>query len=200
MSMAEVNLARFNEESLLAADNFRLLLDSMAKPGTVRDVPPSQNGIDKLNAGAAMSLLVLSDHETSVWLHEELATKSVADYLRFQCGCPLVDHSNQAMFAVFPALTEAFELNEFSWGTPYYPDRSTTLIMQVEELGTDGPFVLTGPGINVTQSLQVEGLSSKFWDWRAAKNKDFPLGVDVIFTTDTKLAALPRTTQVKEIG
>ena len=190
----------FNQESLHAAENFRLLLDATARPGRVLEVPVQDQKTSTLNAGAVMTMLALSDHETPVWLDQDIRHEETIDFLRFHCGCPLIDETDQAMFAVLPSDTEKFMENEFSLGTPAYPDRSTTLVIQVSGLGDDGSYVLSGPGIKSTQSFHVEGLSSVFWNWRAENNRSFPLGTDIILVTDDKLAALPRTTQVREIA
>lgn len=190
----------FNQDSLRVADDFRLLLEAMARPGKVFEVAARKHEAGTLKAGAATTLLALSDHETPVWLDQSLAHEDVLDFLRFHCGCPLVDETNKAMFAVAPSSSAAFTQGAFALGTAAYPDRSTTLIVQVESLGDDGSYVLSGPGIRSTQSFHVEGLSRSFWDWRAENNKSFPLGTDLILVSDKQLAALPRTTRVREFA
>lgn len=198
--MARIDQNLFNPESLGAADNFRLLLDAMARPGKVFHVPEKKQSVSTLNAGAVTTLLALSDHETPVWLDPNFANEEVVDFLKFNCGCPMVDETAQAMFAVLPSDFDWLNGNKFAVGTPAFPDQSTTLIIQVSALDEEGSSVLSGPGIQSARSLHVEGLSHPFWNWRVETNKNFPLGIDVFLVTDDRLAALPRTTQVREIA
>ena len=74
-------------------------------------------------------------------------------------------------------------------GTPEYPDRSATLIVESAELG-DGA-TLRGPGIQDTHSLNLPEIEAF-----QANQALFPLGLDFIFTCGDQLAALPRSTEV----
>jgi alpha-D-ribose 1-methylphosphonate 5-triphosphate synthase subunit PhnH len=80
-------------------------------------------------------------------------------------------------------------LSAFPVGTSEYPDRSTTLIVEQNEL-TAGAL-LTGPGIKDTAGLNLPETAA-FQTNRAM----FPLGLDFVFTCGNQLAALPRSTIV----
>jgi alpha-D-ribose 1-methylphosphonate 5-triphosphate synthase subunit PhnH len=56
---------------------------------------------------------------------------------------------------------------------------------------------LSGPGIETFSILKMEGLTERFWQDRQIQFTMFPLGVDIIFTCENTLAALPRTTKVE---
>jgi len=81
-------------------------------------------------------------------------------------------------------------LSSYSIGTPEYPDRSTTLIVECSELETAGA-TLRGPGIKSDAALSLP-------ETRAfqANHGLFPLGLDFILTCSNRLAALPRSTEV----
>ena len=81
-------------------------------------------------------------------------------------------------------------LTQYPIGTPEYPDRSATLIVESPDLSQSGA-TLTGPGIEKTASLSLP-------DLQAFKSNHalFPLGLDFIFTSGNRLAALPRSTKV----
>jgi alpha-D-ribose 1-methylphosphonate 5-triphosphate synthase subunit PhnH len=79
-------------------------------------------------------------------------------------------------------------LDAYAVGTPDYPDRSATLIVEVAALTNTGA-TLTGPGIAQTATLSLpDGLL-------AARVARYPLGIDFYFTCGDCIAALPRTTK-----
>jgi alpha-D-ribose 1-methylphosphonate 5-triphosphate synthase subunit PhnH len=62
-----------------------------------------------------------------------------------------------------------------------------------------GPHLrLSGPGIKGDATLAVSPLPKDFVAQWAANHAGFPLGVDLIFAADARLAALPRSTAIVE--
>ena len=86
----------------------------------------------------------------------------------------------------------------FAQGTLEYPDRSTTLLMKVERLASEGPLRLTGPGIPGSRSLAVEKLPPSFREQISANRARFPQGVDLLLCCGDRLAGLPRSTRLEE--
>jgi len=83
-------------------------------------------------------------------------------------------------------------ITDFPIGTPQYPDRSTTLIIECETLQTNGA-TLRGPGIKNTTSLTVPDVVT------LQNNASlFPLGLDFFFTAGSQIAAIPRTTKLED--
>jgi alpha-D-ribose 1-methylphosphonate 5-triphosphate synthase subunit PhnH len=89
------------------------------------------------------------------------------------------------------------ELDRFDPGTDEYPDRSATVIVQVDTLSGGAGRRLTGPGIESEARLDAPGLPERFWEGLRANHGRFPRGVDVLLTAGSRLAALPRTTAVE---
>src|SRR4028119_108129 len=86
-------------------------------------------------------------------------------------------------------------LSAFNQGTDEEPEASTTLLVQVKNFESGKPVNLSGPGIERTRSLTVNGLTSAFWEGLTNNIHNYPLGVDIfLFTTDT-VVGLPRTTR-----
>ena len=88
------------------------------------------------------------------------------------------------MFA-FGRWEEIAPITDFPQGTPEFPDRAATLIVEVETL--QGNTRLTGPGIRHEARLFVpdpEALS--------LNRELFPCGVDLFLTCGGRLAGLPR--------
>jgi alpha-D-ribose 1-methylphosphonate 5-triphosphate synthase subunit PhnH len=101
------------------------------------------------------------------------------------------------VFALIGAPAAVRALDCFALGTDAYPDRSTTLVVEVDALADLGALTLSGPGIRGTRRLGVAGISCDFWRVRAALAPLFPRGLDLILTCGDRLAALPRTTRVE---
>lgn len=174
---------------------FRCLLDALAEPGTVRTLPVEVAGPAPLHDATTALCLTLLDFDTPVWRDAATGTVSVASYLRFHCGCPLTDDAAWAAFALVGNAADV-DLSSFARGSMEYPDRSTTLFIQVPSLD-DGPErTLSGPGIPGTRSLRVAGLPAGFAaQWRD-NTAAFPLGVDVVFCCRGQIVGMPRTTHI----
>lgn len=174
---------------------FRRVLDALAEPGSVHTLPVDVQGPQPLNAAATALCLALADVETPLWCDIGTAGQSVSSYLRFHCGSPMTSDPKRAAFALLTR-PDQLDLARFATGTMEYPDRSTTLLVQVPSL-LDGPArILSGPGIPQTAILRVSGLDADFdaqWHANAAA---FPLGVDIVFCCATQIVCLPRTTRI----
>jgi alpha-D-ribose 1-methylphosphonate 5-triphosphate synthase subunit PhnH len=174
---------------------FRAVLDAMAHPGRIVDVPGPCPVPARLDPAAAAVALSLIDFETPLWLDTD--DPAVLEYVKFHCGCPVVAGPGQARFALATAPGSLPRLSAFDAGSDAFPDCSATLILQVSTLATGRGRTLTGPGIAGEARLDVTGLSAGFWaDW-AENHASFPRGVDVLLSAGTVIAALPRTTRAR---
>jgi alpha-D-ribose 1-methylphosphonate 5-triphosphate synthase subunit PhnH len=88
-------------------------------------------------------------------------------------------------------------LAAFAQGSDAYPDRSATLIVQVESF-TGAALALSGPGIDGSTTLAASPLPADFAAQLAANRALFPRGVDVILCASGEVAALPRSVRLKE--
>ncbi len=179
----------FENASHASAHAFRVALDVMARPGKIAEItggtPPAP-----MSTAAGTLLLTLCDPETPVWLAPSLGGSAIADWLRFHTSAPVVENRQAAMFAV-GAWAELMPINDFAIGTPEYPDRAATLIVEMETLEPTGA-ILRGPGIKSTAALGLPALT-EFQNNAAL----FPLGLDFFFTASSQIAALPRTTKLE---
>jgi alpha-D-ribose 1-methylphosphonate 5-triphosphate synthase subunit PhnH len=180
-----------------AQSTFRKVMDATARPGSVHTIASAAETPPSLAPAAAAIALALFDHDTPVWMDAPLAaSEAVAAWLRFNTGCPIGADSGQCAFALITDTAALPPLETFALGTPDYPDRSTTLILQVPTL-TGGPrLTLSGPGIRGTASLRPGGLPEDFIARSAANRALFPRGVDLLLVAGHDIAALPRTTIV----
>ena len=180
----------FDDPAQQAARVFRAVLDAMARPGAVLPVagatPPKG-----LSAAAGAVLLTLADAETPVWLAPRLAAGPVAGWLAFHTNAPVAATRGAARFAV-GRWEELAPLDRWPAGVPDYPDRSATLIVEIDALEGGPALRLTGPGIAGARSF-APTLPEEAAAALAANAARYPLGVDLILTAGDRVAALPRT-------
>lgn len=173
-----------------AQRTFRSLLAALARPSipqqTASLTPPQ--GLEPACAAACLTLL---DLETTVWLQPGIAA-SVRDWLLFHTGCQFTDQPAAATFALIADPTTAPPLDAYSWGTPEYPEASTSLLIQVPALTGGSPRHLLGPGILERVAIALP-LPDAFWEQWQAMTQAYPLGLDVWCFHHRDLVGLPRT-------
>lgn len=176
---------------------FRAILEAMSCPGRIIILDNFFLPQAPLNLASAAVCLALLDFETALWTDLESRATGTTDWLRFHCGCSVVPDPSEADFALITRSDLMPALNKFNTGNNESPEFSTTLIIQAGKLSPTKGMQLTGPGIETFSTLNVEGLTNRFRQDRQEQFAIFPLGVDIIFTCENRLAALPRTTKVE---
>jgi alpha-D-ribose 1-methylphosphonate 5-triphosphate synthase subunit PhnH len=176
---------------------FRAVMNAMARPArnatvVARAAPPEP--LAPLAGAVACTLL---DADTSVWLDPLLAASdAVRLWLGFHTGARLVAAPVDATFALVGDLASMPPLDRFAQGTADYPDRSATLILQVESLEGGMPLVFRGPGIDGEAVVAPRGLPQDFVGQWAANVARFPRGVDLVLTAGDTIACLPRSARL----
>ncbi|PCI88396.1 MAG: phosphonate C-P lyase system protein PhnH [Hyphomicrobiales bacterium] len=183
-----------------ASHSFRGLLTAMSQPASIQPLTTQLPSVGKLNPASCLIALTLVDHESPVWLDDDLDDETVKQFFKFNCSAPLIKQQSKAMLAFFSHCPSPQGLANFNKGNASYPDASTTLIIQVKSLSSGNAVTLTGPGIQTEQVLKVDGLNKYFWAWFKTNQTIFPLGNDVILAAPDCLAALPRTTKIVEVS
>lgn len=180
----------FTDAPVAAARAFRAALEALARPGRVQTLTGAQPPAP-LSVAAGTLLLTLADGTTPVHLAASHDSADLRDWLTFHCGCPLVGPQD-AVFAL--GTWEALlPVGRFATGTPDYPDRAATLIVEVGALEPPNAR-LTGPGIARAATLRVPDVAVL-----AANRAGFPLGVDCFLTCGDAVAGLPRSTRVEAL-
>ena len=176
---------------------FRALMDAMARPGTIHALPSVTTPPAPLTASASALIATLADADTPVWLDAAMAKSSaVREWIVFHTGAPVVNHASDAAFALVAAPQNLSALNGFSLGTQEFPDRSTTVILQVSTLSEGVPLTLEGPGIRQQVSIAPAPLPQHFEAQWQANRAAFPRGVDLILAAPEGVAALPRSSRL----
>jgi alpha-D-ribose 1-methylphosphonate 5-triphosphate synthase subunit PhnH len=180
---------------------FRAVMDAMARPGTPQMLGQALLPPTPLSCGAGAIALALLDYESPFWLDETLrAQPDVAQWLRFHTGAPVARDSKDAAFAFVadPACVPDFE--SFAPGTAEYPDRSTTLVLQVAHLSGPEMMTLRGPGIAGERNFAISPSPAELVARLQHNHALFPRGLDLLFVTADLVAAIPRSTRVTSGG
>ena len=81
-------------------------------------------------------------------------------------------------------------------GTAEYPDRATTVLLQLPALGEVASLRLTGPGIPSEAALDEADLPREVVAMLMRNAELYPLGLDVILTAPGVMVGLPRSTRI----
>jgi alpha-D-ribose 1-methylphosphonate 5-triphosphate synthase subunit PhnH len=176
---------------------FRGLMDCLSRPGEIRTLDGVGAPAPMYPATAAL-VRSLSDYESPIWLDRTFAAvPAIAEWIRFHTGAPIVSDPRDAAFALVADSLALPGFMQFAQGTEEYPDRSTTIIVQVERFA--GPaMTLQGPGIKTTRSFAAEPLPGDMI-FRLRDNREmYPRGVDLVFAAGHEIAALPRSVRLVE--
>lgn len=177
----------FSNPPTQSAAAFRAIMEAMARPGTQQPILGAQPPTP-ISAAAGAVILTLCDTETPLYLAGAYDTANVRSWIAFHTGAPMAGPADcQFALGTWDAL---MPISDYPIGTSEYPDRSTTLIVEMSELSSNGA-TLKGPGIKTNAILSLPCTAT--FQQNAAH---FPLGVDFIFTCGDTLAALPRSTEV----
>jgi alpha-D-ribose 1-methylphosphonate 5-triphosphate synthase subunit PhnH len=193
--------AGFADKVLSAQSTFRSVMDAMARPGSVQRIAAGTGAPAAMMRGTAAIALTLFDHDTPVWLDAGMSeTSDVAKWLKFHTSAPVIADSSICSFALIGDPRGLPALDRFAFGSNEYPDRSTTLILQVESL-TQGPAVeLRGPGIDGKALLQATIRPYDLFERLSINTTLFPRGIDVVLVHDDAIVAIPRTTRLAARG
>ena len=186
--MSALLTAGFSDPARDGARAFRQVLDAMAHPGRIVTLE-GVSAPEPCSDAAAIALMILADSTTPLHLAGAHDCPAMREWVAFHLGAPLCGPQD-AGFALgtWQALGP---LSTYQQGTPEYPDRSATLIVELTKLRNEG-VRLTGPGIETEAWLNLPDPVALHQNAGC-----FPLGCDLIFTSGMTLAALPRSIRIE---
>lgn len=174
---------------------FRTVLSTLAEPLLPHRLPCLPPSLPKLSAASAALLYTLVDQEVTVWLPPLPA--DTLESLRFHTGLQICDDAAQADFILLSRGCPLPPLAGLKAGTAEYPDRSATLLIEVEQFNTQ-QIEGSGPGIPTSRRFGATDLPNDFWTQWQQNHARFPRGVDVILLAGEYIAGLPRSTRIQE--
>jgi alpha-D-ribose 1-methylphosphonate 5-triphosphate synthase subunit PhnH len=199
MIAADVLTGGFADPVFEAQAVFRKVLDAFARPGTVAAIPDAVRAPPPLHPAAAAFLAALADEGTPVYFDGE-ADSAAAAWVTFHTGAPVMDRPEAAQFAVVADPNRLLPLDSFAQGSQEYPDRSTTILLQVDDFLGGSVLRLEGPGIDGIAEASPRPLPEDFVARMARNRSLFPRGVDVVLVSPSAVLALPRSVRVSGSG
>lgn len=177
---------------LAAQRAFGLLLDTLARPGTIAhlDVPPSV-------PAALLPAATLADVEVTLAVLDD---GGWAEAVYAATGSPRAELPDADIVLTLRRIT-ADEVASLRRGSAEAPERGARLVAAVDALHTgDGALRLsfTGPGVPGRREVTVDGLDPAVVAALAAANAEFPAGIDVhLVAADGALVSIPRSTSIR---
>jgi len=186
----------FAEPVFQAQGVFKAMMDAMARPGSIQTLSPDAAPPAPMGAAAGAIALTLCDHDTPVWLSPALNKSAVPGWLSFHTGATVTTEKAEARFAFVDSGMALSTFGLFAPGTQEYPDRSTTVVIEIAALDGGRTLALMGPGIKTVTEIAPVGLPETFirlWNENRAL---FPRGVDIVLAAGSSFLCLPRTTKI----
>ena len=183
-------------------DIFRKLVDCFARPGTTAPMPMlakvNVNGLYDETMSVMMALL---DGEVSFCIAS--TNEQLQKDVRMLTGAKITNLA-EADFIVIPhdATVQQVEtvFRNAKTGDLIDPQKSATILYEVAPNASRNNFSLQGPGIKTTYEIAM-GISQQLMEIRAMRNKEFPLGIDLIMIDkQQEVYAIPRTTVMTEVA
>jgi alpha-D-ribose 1-methylphosphonate 5-triphosphate synthase subunit PhnH len=187
----------FTEPVFGAQQTFRALMDALANPGQPQALSAPLEAPAGLASELAAVALTLCDHDTTAWLDTELMeSEAVLAWLRFHTASPVTTDPTRVTFALVSSADALPALEQFALGTDEYPDRSTTIALNIPSLTGGADLTLRGPGIDDHIHIAPQGLPQDFLAQWTQNRGEFPRGVDLLLVSGGHVIGLPRTTRI----
>ena len=189
------------DEVFDAQKHYRILLDSMARPGKINllSLPGLTPPAGMHGAGVLTGFALLNADVGFAAFGPE--RDSITDYLILNTSGRPVGHA-LADFLFLPGEKEWSEIKELKVGTLSYPEDSATLVIAVKEISPLPiaealSITLKGPGVEGEKKIYVRGLHHSIPETLQFLNLEFPLGLDAILTDEEdRIVCIPRTSKM----
>lgn len=190
-----------------AQKNFRILMDSMSRPGEVFKL--CNNNFIKtpqgFNPNFITILKTLGDNIVSFSLGN-IQSEEIQKYIEVNTGMHCANLS-EADYVLFKGCEFDERIMELNLGTFEFPEKSATLIIETENI-LQGKFTdsfrskveitMMGSGIKDKNIVTICGIDKRYIEGLININSMFPIGVDVIFVDhEGNLTCACRTTKLE---
>ena len=169
-----------------AQEHFRVLLDSMSRPGKINALPALEIlPPEGLQSSAALTGFALLNNDVTFYIAGK-NREDIAGYFLVNTGAQPAE-INTAGYIFIPEYFYDELLYDAQMGTAIYPEDSATIIAQSELISEEmheGAIGLTlkGPGVNGEAKVYISGISRDLLDFLKIQNEEYPLGIDMIIT------------------
>jgi alpha-D-ribose 1-methylphosphonate 5-triphosphate synthase subunit PhnH len=177
---------------------FRVLLDALSRPGTVHDLPAGL--VDPVIGGGAPAAvlvpLALADLEVTLAVLATPGPDRAAALATATGARTAPAEAADLVLALRPPRPD--EVRGLRRGTPDRPDLACRLVLACAGFDGGAHLELTGPGVDGTARLAVDGVPVEALEALVAVNRRYPVGVDTFLVDPAgRVAGLPRSTAVR---
>ncbi len=170
---------------------FRSIMQAMEHPGQLVTVRPNPIAPQEFNSATAAACLTLLDCETPVWTDIDWDSPAIS-WLLFGCNSNIVTEPCMADFVLVTDPASMPDLNYFRIARCEYPEKATTMIVQVEDILPSSECDSSYIPLGKSPRLKLKGIPNSFYyQWQQLSSL-YPCGIDVFFTCEDVLTALPR--------
>ena len=195
MNLKEIALDPIHDSQKL----FRQLLDCMSRPTSIQYLEADLQVPKPLLLATALSAFSLFDQQVS--FYHSLGERIISEYLTQNTGA-METKPSIADFVILDGSIYAVDLTLLKQGSPEYPDESASIFLQVERLsktplGASWEITATGPGINASDKLYVQGLKENYLEVLSDINSTYPQGIDLyLSSSENSICGIPRSIQL----
>lgn len=180
---------------------YRKVLNAMSRPGILENIneEAEKNDIDiNFYSGSFLVMLMVLDREVSFNVVSEQGNdvSKLISEITYAQAKPVEEADY--IFVLEDKCSESLDeiIEKSKIGDLVDPQKSATIIAEVQCISKDGDIELEGPGIQDVNKIGI--CSNKKWiNARKNKNEEYPLGIDLIFIDEkSNLVCIPRTTKI----
>lgn len=173
---------------------YRRLVNASSRPGHTENIAEEVKNYSDFSDAALLTAMTLFDNEISFFSQDKTMRKELKVLTG---GIPNKDYTTADFIVSKEAdLKEAF-FTEAMTGILISPEKSATLIIDIDSIGEGTEYRLRGPGIKEATNIKLS-LGSRWMELRNEICKEFPLGIDLILTDkQNNLVIIPRTTKAE---
>jgi alpha-D-ribose 1-methylphosphonate 5-triphosphate synthase subunit PhnH len=182
---------------------YRKMVDSTSRPGLISDLRKEAALVEEENKkGFSASLLLLAltlfDQEVTFKVFSTQADTVSKTINQLTYAKPT--ETKKADYLLIFQDAERGSLEEAiinaKAGTLKNPHSSAVIIVEADSVTSGEALLLKGPGIHTTELVHLD-INENWMKSRQEKNKEYPLGIDLILIDQNhQLLSLPRTTQI----
>lgn len=181
---------------------YRIILDCMAKPGTIAVLDADINTPNEINKASVLVGFALMNSDVTFNNSYTLKEEINSYFLLNTSSSPVeADHADFIFISGTQENTDVIE--QAKLGLPEYPEHGAFVVIDTTKISktileNGVKITLEGSGVKDTENVYIEGLSTTILDALAGKNIEYPLGVDVIFTDKQgAILCMPRSNKFK---
>jgi alpha-D-ribose 1-methylphosphonate 5-triphosphate synthase subunit PhnH len=175
-----------------AQRTFRAVLDALARPGTVQQLPAAPADVP----AALLPVLALADLDTPACVLAGPDAAGWADALATATTAPIVELAAARLVTALRPLAPG-EPATLRTGSAAAPEDGALVVLAVAALEGGAPLRLAGPGIATQRTVTPRAVPADLLAARTAAA--FPAGFDLLLVApDGRLLGLPRSTRIEE--